>query len=175
VQKRDETALDFIERAGGLSPYGSLESAKIYRNRIRVDLDLSRATLDPATRESIILLPGDSIHIPQVISFVQVSGAVNNPQYISYQGKRFKYYINSAGGPLQDARLKGAYVQYPNGLNKPVRNFLFFRDYPSVKPGSTIHVPKQNPEARFRLGFAEISGITSAVTALIGLIAILNK
>src|SRR5690606_10976535 len=34
VQKRDETALDFIERAGGLSPYGSLESAKIYRNRI---------------------------------------------------------------------------------------------------------------------------------------------
>jgi protein involved in polysaccharide export with SLBB domain len=175
VQKRDETALDFIQRAGGLSPYGSLESAQIYRNRIRVDLDLTQSTIDPISKKSMILLPGDSIYIPRIISFVQVSGAVNNPQYVSYQGRRFKYYINSAGGLLEDARLKGAYVQYPNGLNKPVRNFLFFRSYPSVKPGSTINVPKKNPDSRLRLGFAEISGITSAVTALIGLIAILTR
>ncbi|MGV3684518.1 MAG: SLBB domain-containing protein [Daejeonella sp.] len=175
VQKRDETALDFIQRAGGLSPYGSLESAQIYRNNIRVDLDLTRAGTDPVIQKSMMLLPGDSIFIPRVISFVQVSGAVNNPQYISYQGRRFKYYINSAGGALEDARIKGAYVQYPNGLNKPVRNFLFFRNYPSVKPGSTITVPKKNPDNRFRLGFAEISGITSAITALVGLIAILNS
>ncbi len=175
VQKRDETAIDFLQRAGGLSPYGSLESAQIYRNRIRVDLDLTQSTIDPLTRKSMILLPGDSIFIPRVISFVQVSGAVNNPQYISYKGRRFKYYINSAGGTVEDARIKGAYVQYPNGLNKPVRNFLLFRNYPSVKPGSTILVPKKNPEYKFKLGFAEISGITSAVTALIGLIAILSK
>lgn len=175
VQKRDETALDFLERAGGLSPYGSLESAQIYRNRTRVDLDLTKSVIDPATKKSMILLPGDSIYIPRIISFVKVSGAVNNPQYISYQGRRFKYYINAAGGALEDARIKGAYVQYPNGLNKPVRNFLLFRNYPSVKPGSTIMVPKKNPNSKKRLGFAEISGITSAVTALIGLIAILNK
>ena len=175
VQKRDETALDFIQRAGGLSPYGSLESAQIYRNKIRVDLDLAQSTIDPATRKSMILLPGDSIYIPRIISFVQVSGAVNNPQYISYQGRRFNYYINSAGGINEEARIKGAYIKYPNGLNKPVRNFLVFRNYPSVKPGSTIIVPNKNPNSKFRLGFAEISGITSAVTALIGLIAILNK
>lgn len=175
VQKRDETALDFIQRAGGLSPYGSLESAQIYRNKIRVDLDLAQSTIDPATRKSMILLPGDSIYIPRIISFVQVSGAVNNPQYISYQGRRFNYYINSAGGINEEARIKGAYIKYPNGLNKPVRNFLVFRNYPSVKPGSTIIVPNKNPNNKFRLGFAEISGITSAVTALIGLIAILNK
>jgi protein involved in polysaccharide export with SLBB domain len=175
VQKRDETALDFIQRAGGLSPYGSLESAQIYRNKIRVDLDLAQSTIDPATRKSMILLPGDSIYIPRIISFVQVSGAVNNPQYISYQGRRFNYYINSAGGINEEARIKGAYIKYPNGLNKPVRNFLVFRNYPSVKPGSTIIVPNKNPNNKFRFGFAEISGITSAVTALIGLIAILNK
>lgn len=175
VQKRDETALDFIKRAGGLTPYGSLESAQIYRNKTRVDLDLTKINIDPLTNKSMILLPGDSIYVPRVISFVQVSGAVSNPQYVSYQGRRFKYYVNSAGGPLEDARMKGAYVQYPNGLNKPVRNFLFFRNYPSVKPGSTITVPHKNPNNRFRLGFAEISGITSAITALIGLIAILAK
>jgi protein involved in polysaccharide export with SLBB domain len=175
VQKRDETALDLLERAGGLSPYGSLASTQIYRNKIRVDLDLSQSTMDPVTQKSIILLPGDSLYVPRIISFVKVAGAVNNPQYISYQGRRFKYYINSTGGTLEDARLKGAFVQYPNGLNKPVRNFLFFRSYPAVKPGSVITVPKKNPNNKLRLGFAEISGITSAVTALIGLIAILTK
>lgn len=175
VQKRDETALDFLQRAGGLSPYGSLESAQIYRNRIRVDLDLTQSTLDPITQKSMILLPGDSIFVPRIISFVKVSGAVSNPQYISYQGRSFKYYINSAGGVLEDARIKGAYVQYPNGLNKPVRNFLVFRSYPSVIPGSIITVPKKNPDSKRRLEFAEISGITSAITALIGLIAILYK
>lgn len=175
VQKRDETALDFLQRAGGINPYGSLESTQIYRNGIRVDLDLSKTNLNTLARESMILLPGDSLFVPRVISFVKVSGAVSNPQYISYQGRRFKYYINSTGGATEDAFMKGAYVQYPNGLNKPVKNFLFFRTYPAVKPGSTITVPKRNPNSKFRLGFAEISGITSAVTALIGLIAILNK
>jgi hypothetical protein len=36
-------------------------------------------------------------------------------------------------------------------------------------------VPKDNPDNKVRLGFAEISGITSAITALIGLLAILDK
>ena len=174
VQKRDETALEFIKRAGGLSPYASLADARIFRNNIRVDLDLTSISNDPLKRKSLILMPGDSIFIPKVISFVEVEGAVNNPQYVNYNGRRFKYYINAAGGTIENARLKGAYVQYPNGLNKPVRNFLFFRNYPSVKPGSRIVVPEKNPSP-FKLGFAEISGITSAVTALIGLIAILSK
>ena len=175
VQKRDETAMEFIERAGGLNPYASLADAQIFRNNTRVNLDLTSIPKDPLKRTSLILLPGDSIFIPKVISFVQVEGAVNNPQYVNYQGRRFKYYLNSAGGATENARLKGAYVRYPNGLNKPVRNFLFFRNYPSVKPGSRIIVPQKNPDLRIKLGFAEISGITSALTALIGLIAILSK
>jgi protein involved in polysaccharide export with SLBB domain len=175
VQKRDETALEFIQRAGGLSPYASLADAQVFRNNTRVNLDLTDVPNDPAKRRSMILLPGDSIYIPKEILFVEVEGAVNNPQYVNYEGRRFKYYINAAGGATENARLKGAYVQYPNGLNKPVRNFLFFRNYPSVKPGSRIIVPEKSKDLRLRLGFAEISGITSALTALIGLIAILSK
>ncbi|HYK77866.1 MAG TPA: SLBB domain-containing protein [Daejeonella sp.] len=175
VQKRDETALDFIERAGGLSPYASLANAQVYRNNIRVNLDLTKISKDPLQRKNMILLPGDSVYIPRVVSFVEVDGAVNNPQYVSYKGKRFKYYLNAAAGAKENARLRGAYVQYPNGINKPVNNFLFFRTYPAVKPGSKIVVPEKDAQMRFKLGFAELSGVTSALTALVGLIAILSR
>lgn len=175
VQKRDETAQDFLARAGGISPYGSLENAQVFRKGVRVNLDLTQPASNEARKTNMILLPGDSIYVPRVVSYVEVSGAVNNPQFVSYKGRRFKYYINASGGATENARIKGSYVQYPNGLNKPVRNFLFFRNYPAVKPGSKIIVPEKEAGARFRLGFGEISGITSAITALIGLIAILNK
>jgi protein involved in polysaccharide export with SLBB domain len=175
VQRRDETALDLLKRAGGLSPYGSLENAQVYRKGVRVNLDLTNTSMKESVKRSMILLPGDSIYIPREVSFVEVAGAVNNPQLVDYSGKSFTYYLNAAAGATQNALLKGAYVQYPNGLNKPVTRFLFFRNYPPVTPGSKIIVPEKNPNSKLKLGFAEIGGITSAVTALISLIAILNN
>jgi len=176
VQRRDETAQDFLKRAGGLTPYGSLENAQTYRKGVRVNLDLTSTGTDALTRKSMILLPGDSIFVPRVISFVEVAGAVNNPQFVSYHGRRFKYYLNAAAGKTENARLKGAYVKYPDGLNKPVTNFLFFRNYPAVKPGSKIIVPEKDGRASiFKMGLGEIGGITSAITALISLIAILSR
>jgi len=176
VQSRDETAQDFLKRAGGLTPYGSLEDAQTFRKGVRVNLNLTATSTDPLVRKSMILLPGDSIFIPRVISFVEVSGAVNNPQFVSYHGRRFKYYLNAAAGKTENARLRGAYVKYPDGLNKPVTNFLFFRNYPSVKPGSKIVIPEKTPgNSLLKMGFAEIGGITSAVTALVSLIVILTR
>lgn len=176
VQSRDETAQDFLKRAGGLTPYGSLENAQTYRKGVRVNLDLTSTSTDPLVRKSMILLPGDSIYVPRVISFVEVSGAVNNPQFVSYHGRSFKYYLNAAAGKTENARLKGSYVKYPDGLNKPVTHFLFFRNYPAIKPGSKIVVPEKNKSNSFlKMGLGEIGGITSAVTALISLIAILSK
>jgi protein involved in polysaccharide export with SLBB domain len=174
VQKRDETALDFLKRAGGLTPYGSLENTQVYRRGVRVNLDLT-ANSNQKVKNNMILLPGDSIYVPRVISYVEVAGAVNNPQYITYNGSSFKYYINSAAGTTENARLKGAYIKYPNGLNKPVRRFMFFRVYPSVKPGSKIVVPEKTPDSRFKVGFADIAPLATALTALVSLFAILYK
>lgn len=175
VQKRDETALEFLARAGGVTPYGSLENTQVYRDGVRVNLDLSATRRPSATeRSKMILLPGDSVYVPRVISYVEVSGAVNNPQYITYKGRHFRYYINAAAGTTQNARLKGAYIQYPDGLNQPVRHFLFFRVYPQVKPGSRIVVPeKQTPP--FKIGIGDIGGIATALTAIVSIIAILHK
>jgi len=127
VQKRDETALDFLRRAGGITPYGSLENAQVYRKGIRVNVNLTTAmSHDSTTNRNMILLPGDSVYVPRVILYVEVAGAVNNPQYISYNGHSFKYYINAAGGTIENARIKGAYIKYPDGLNRPVRHFFIF-------------------------------------------------
>lgn len=176
VQKRDETALEFLARAGGVTPYGSLENTQVYREGVRVNLDLSSTRrLTGAERNKMILLPGDSVYVPRVISYVEVAGAVNNPQYINFKGKHFKYYINAAAGTTQNARLKGAYIQYPDGLNQPVRHFLFFRVYPTVKPGSRIVVPEKQAESPFKIGIGDIGGIATALTAIVSIIAILHK
>ncbi len=174
VQRNDETALDFLNQAGGITPYGSLENTQVYRKGIRVNLDLADKSNDPSKNKNMVLLPGDSVYVPRVILYVQVSGAVNNPQYISYNGGRFKYYINAAAGTTENARLKGAYIQYPDGLNQPVRHFLFFRHYPKVKPGSKIVVPEKTPDSKIRISLGDISGIAAALTAIVSIIAILH-
>jgi protein involved in polysaccharide export with SLBB domain len=172
VQKRDETAFEFLSRAGGLTPYGSLENVQVYRKGVRVNIDL---TNNNTSNTNKILLPGDSIYVPRVISYVEVAGAVNNPQYISYKGRSFKYYINAAAGVTENARIKGAYIKYPDGLNQPVKHFLLFRSYPIVKPGSKIVVPEKSAESRIKIGLGEIGGIATALTALVSIIAILSN
>jgi len=153
-----------------------LENTQVYRNGVRVNLDFSAVhKLSASEHNKMILLPGDSVYVPRVISYVEVAGAVNNPQYITYKGKRFKYYINAAAGTTQNARLKGAYIQYPDGLNRPVRHFLFFRVYPNVKPGSRIVVPEKQVDSRFKIGLSDIGGIATALTAIVSIIAILHK
>jgi protein involved in polysaccharide export with SLBB domain len=175
VQKRNETALEFLQRAGGVTPYGSMENTQIFRNGVRVNLDLARNAKQADASKNMILLPSDSVYVPRVISYVEVSGAVNNPQYINYKGRSFKYYINAAAGITENARLKGAYIQYPDGLNQPVRHFLFFRSYPAVKPGSKIVVPEKTPDNKIKIGFGDLGGIAAALTALVSIVALLRR
>jgi len=173
VQKRDETALEFLARAGGLTPYGSLENVQVFRESTRVNVDLTNK--NPRITNKMILLPGDSVYVPRNISYVEVAGAVNNPQYITYKNRRFKYYIDAAAGLTEDARIKGAYISYPNGLNQPVKNVLFFRTYPTVTPGSKIFVPEKNPNGRAKVTIAEFGALATALTAIVSLIAILSR
>ncbi|WP_411274019.1 SLBB domain-containing protein [Daejeonella sp.] len=170
IQKRDETANEIISRAGGLTPYGVLQYAQIYRNGIRIEENLTAA--DNSKADALIIMAGDSIVIPRQNLYVEVKGAVNTPQLLRYSRSGFKYYINAAGGITQSAKLKSAYIQYPNGINRPIKHFLFFRIYPKVEPGSTITVPEKQGVG-IKIGVGEISALTSILTAVVGLIAIL--
>lgn len=171
LQRRDETALDLIERAGGLTPSGSLKNAQIYRNGLRVDANLTGEEME----RKLILLPQDSLFIPKENPFVEVVGGVNTPQLFRYNSKNFKYYINTAGGIKQNVKLKNAYVSYPNGINKPVKHFLFIKNYPTITEGSKIVVPPPSLDVKVKLGVGEISAVATAITALVSIIAILRN
>jgi protein involved in polysaccharide export with SLBB domain len=171
LQRRDENALEFIQRAGGITPSGSLADAQVFRNKVRVDVNLvSRKTTD----NDLLLMSGDSIFIPRKVTLVEVSGAVNNPQLLAYSGSGFKQYIRGSGGVKQNGRLKNAYVQYPDGTNRPVGRFLFFRTYPKVEPGSKIVVPESSG-VKVKLGLGEVTALTSALTVIVTLISVLSR
>ncbi len=173
LTRRDETASDFIKRAGGLTPVGSLENAQVFRNGTRVGINLSTVNLKNQ-QNLFVLLEGDSVHVPRIMPFVEVSGAVNTPQLINFSSNNFSYYINAAGGLKENARLKSAFVQYPNGTNQPVKKFLFFKNFPRVVEGSKIVVPEQQM-GKGRLNVVEISAIASGLTALLTVVAIFIK
>lgn len=174
LSRRDETAPELIKRAGGGTPIAALQNAQLYRNGVRVEMNLLS---DQASKSNIewLLLPGDSIFIPRQGTFVEVKGFVNTPQLLRFNSTRFKYYISAAGGVNDKGSLRRSYIQYPNGINRPVRKFLFFRNYPPVKEGSRIIVPEKSDNERSKLSIAEVATITTSLTAILGLIIALRN
>ncbi len=170
LERRDETIGDVISRAGGLNQFGAIENAQVFRNGVRVGINLANASSGSA---NFRLLPNDSLFIPRNDPFVEVAGAVYNPQLLKHQSNRFRYYISAAGGVKQNGALGRSYVQYGNGINRRTGKFLFIRFYPAVKPGSKIIVPEQDKSNR-GLSTGELTAVSGILSALVGLLAILK-
>ncbi len=173
LEKRNETVQELIARSGGISPFASIADVQVFRKSLRVGTNL----LAESSRgeEKFLLQPGDSIYIPKKDPFVEVQGAVFNPQILSYQSDNFLSYISKAGGTTDKANLKKAYIQYSNGINRKINHFLFFRSYPKVLAGSKIVVPEKTDTARKGLSLLEVSALLSSLTALVGLISVLKN
>jgi protein involved in polysaccharide export with SLBB domain len=134
-----------------------------------VGIDLKNINRKPYSREDLILEDGDIITVPKLLQTVSVNGEVLKPNNIVYEpGMRFKSYVNGAGGFTHDARKSGAYIQYANGSVAATRKVLFFNNYPSVKPGAEIFIPKRAP--RERLNAQGWVGLSSAVVGMAALL-----
>jgi len=66
-------------------------------------------------------------------------------------------------------RKKEVYVEYQNGLRKVTKNFLFFKFYPRVLPGSKVIVPVKD-ENKNKTSVGEIVGYTTSLVSIIALI-----
>ncbi|MEQ7800918.1 SLBB domain-containing protein [Pedobacter sp. ASV1-7] len=114
-----------------------------------VGIDLVRILKKPLSKIDLIVEDGDVIRVPRQLQTVKVTGEVLNPNSIIYiPGKSFKQYVNGAGGFTSNALKSGTYIKYANGSVEAGSKFLFFNNFPKVKPGAEILVPKKAEKER---------------------------
>jgi protein involved in polysaccharide export with SLBB domain len=173
LEKRDQTVIELIQRAGGISPYASLEDVQVFRNGLRIGSNKFREGRPDEI--NVRLLPGDSIYLPRKNQFVTISGQVYNEQIVDFESSRLMHYISSVGGIKSTGNSRKIYVQYPNGMYKKTRKFLFVKSYPRVRPGSKIIVPEKTEADKNRLQIAELTGLASLLTSLVAIFSILKN
>jgi protein involved in polysaccharide export with SLBB domain len=139
-----------------------------------VGINLTAILAKPLSNRDLILEDGDVIRIPRQLQIVKVTGEVLNPNSIVYlANKSFKDYINGAGGFTDRALKRKAFVRYSNGSAAAAKKFLFFNNYPIIKPGSEIMVPKSaDKEPLSAQGWI---GIGTAIASLGAIIVSLLK
>jgi protein involved in polysaccharide export with SLBB domain len=141
----------------------------------QIPLNIAKILSSPGSAEDVVLKERDELIVPKYSAEVKMSGSVLFPTQIPYDQKYdFKDYISSAGGFSDNARKSKAYILYANGKAQTIKKILFFKNYPTVKPGAEIIVPAKDV-TKNKLTTGEIIGISSALTSLAGVvIAILN-
>ncbi|WP_113637095.1 SLBB domain-containing protein [Nubsella zeaxanthinifaciens] len=139
-----------------------------------VGINLDRILDKPMSRQDLILEEGDIVRVPKQLQTVKVTGEVLNPNSIVYiPGKSFKQYINGAGGFTSMAWKNRAYIKYANGSAEGAKKFLFFNNYPKVKPGAEILVPVK--AERERITAQAWIGIGTGIASLAAIIVSLMR
>ncbi|MGV3763107.1 MAG: SLBB domain-containing protein [Parapedobacter sp.] len=134
-----------------------------------VGINLERIIKNPGYRGDLILQDGDVVRVPKELQTVKISGEVLAPSIAVYApSKGFKQYISQAGGFSSRALRKSAYVLYANGSVKSTNRFLFFNNYPPIKPGAEIFVPQK--EIKEPLTPQQLLGIGSGAASLVAII-----
>lgn len=167
LEKEEETerrtALQGLQKTVKESVDDSLLQASLRNNN--VGINLSRILDRPGHREDLILEDGDILRVPKEMQTVKVGGEVLSPVTAVYApAKGFRQYVSQAGGFSQRALKKRAYVIYANGVAKSTSRFLFFNNYPEIRPGAEIFVPQKLE--RQRMSTQEWVGIGTGLASI---------
>jgi protein involved in polysaccharide export with SLBB domain len=144
--------------------------AKAADSTFKGDLKIVGIRLDEVLNKKgsiydVLLQEGDIVEIPKRVETVQTFSGVYFPKKVVYRnGLSVKDVINECGGVVPGGEKKKTYVVYANGEVRTTSSFLFFRNYPNVKPGSEVYVPVRKENKK--LSTAEILGITTGLATL---------
>ena len=167
LRTKTDRLVDVINRAGGLTAQAYPEGILFIRalNAVgRINVNLPRALRDTTSRYNIMLQRGDSIHIPEYLPSVKVTGAVNSPGSVLWEkGKGLDYYVSGAGGFSYRADKKRVTVQYANGEIRTKRRTLLFSSTPRPGPGSEVLVPVKDTVSRT----SNVPGVLSALAQVL--------
>ncbi len=107
-------------------------------NMYNVGINLEKALANPGSDYDLVLMPGDSLYVPEKQSTVKISGDVMFPNAVIYEpGKKLSHYINQAGGYGQRAKKGKTFIVYMNGTVARAK-----RNTP-IEPGCHIIVPSK--------------------------------
>jgi protein involved in polysaccharide export with SLBB domain len=157
---RNQRYLDYKAAINDSTNLAALSYSQSY-----VAIDMKKILQKPGSKYDLLLKEGDIIRVPTELQTIDVSGAVLYP-ITSRFDKRFslKNYISSAGGFTDNARKRKTFVIYANGSVKRTKNYVLFKDYPKIKPGAQIVVPKQQVKNKRSTG--ENIAISSAIATI---------
>lgn len=139
--------------------------ALLKRNLVSVDFE--KLFVEKDSTQDIILRDGDFIIVPQFQNTVLVLGQIPRPGHQQFvQGKKYKYYIEQAGGITNKAKKKEIRIVKAGSKNwvKPNKT--------KIEPGDTVWVPrKRDIEFDTYLDWtAKIVGVLGSVATIILLV-----
>ncbi|GIW50698.1 MAG: capsule polysaccharide transporter [Gemmatimonadales bacterium] len=161
---KDERLASLLQRAGGLTPQAYPNGIQFFRTQNgigRIPVDLPQVLRNPRHRDNLVLVAGDSIHIPQYIPTVRVEGAVNAPTAVPYApGQGVGYYVAAAGGFARNADKGKTFVRQPNGS-------VEVKGRP--QPGAVVVVPTRDVADRgyFVTLFSSLAQVIAATATII--------
>ena len=119
---------------------------------------------------NVVLKNGDKIIVPRLDNTVEVTGAVQQSSAVTYsRSLTTSGAINRAGGFNENAKKNSVYVVYQNGNVASTKSFLFFNNYPKLKPGAKIIVPEKSI-TKNRTTVSEIVGYTTSLVSVFAII-----
>ena len=160
IQRNGETLDDILTRAGGFT-------SKAYEDGIQMYRDTNKIVLQSY---DIVVMDGDSLHVPKHPGVVYVKGEVYNPGLIQYKkNKNLSDYIESAGGFNIYADNNRVVIFYANGDVK-IKKWYY---NPKIKEGSTIIVYPKQVEDPF--SWTEFAKNLSSIVASLATIFVITK
>jgi len=141
-----------------------------------IGIDLETILNNPDSKYDLILLPGDTLEVPKELQTVQMNGELLYPSSTRYdRTKGFKRYISEAGGFTKQSDRKRSYIVYANGSVDRTKSFLFFKNYPKVKPGAEIIVPEKEGGLSTQAWVGIGSSLASIALTIVTVINVANR
>jgi protein involved in polysaccharide export with SLBB domain len=170
IKTKNYTVFDALNDNVEFLNSASKEGISIIRDSIQIPVYGNKLlSQGSSSKFNFELFSGDVVNIPAKNKTAVISGAVLQEGIINIDKPiSAKLAVDYVGGFSEKSLKKGVYVEYQNGLRKVTKNFLFFKFYPRVYPGSKVVVPEKD-ENKNKTSVGEIVGYTTSLVSIIAL------
>lgn len=169
-QKGQNAGLDMVMQDEEAADYDINQTRDSVENdtvRYSVGIELDKALANPGSDYDVTLKEGDRLIVPEYNGTVKINGNVMYPNTVAYSdGKKYKWYVNQAGGFGSRAKKSRTFVVYQNGTVSKAKKAR-------IEPGCEIVVPSKTTTPTEVIGQIGAVG-TSMATLLTLLISVVN-